>query len=380
MCISKFSKPDMRNKEVLVAGTSISTSVEHYYVYSYEHLDDLTFIRPPEAVDEDAEFRQALCHLQADIKALLSCHGWEGDGDLGIMWLPPFVDVGVEDTWGTYVWVVKQYNNGTSFIASPFELPFNRLHRQNRDHMVWDGMVPEGILRVSREGLAEQLDEIVPALEQDLVAIAALPVGSTVATHLFWSAPKGIWSQHSLAYLDDCYLRILIEVISDGNKSGLKLRKSRANLNPGNYLPDDFEGDVDGFFTLNGVISDMWATYKFEPFTLKLDMLLKPVGFAAEDSIVFELRKHVAMRNAVQHHEGWVSTQLLRDLGRSSIPVATATGAGQLEARTRIVFTVEEIRAFDRTLRRFAADLDEHVEARVASRAYSKPPADGGSG
>ena len=100
------------------------------FVYRYEHLDDLSFVRRPEDVYMDMG-PDALEQRRATVRAALLSAGWEGDGDLGLIWLPPFVDIGEEDTWGTYLWHVKQSNNGTSWIASECPLTFMRLEDQN---------------------------------------------------------------------------------------------------------------------------------------------------------------------------------------------------------------------------------------------------------
>jgi hypothetical protein len=64
------------------------------------------------------------------VKQRFASAGWEGDGEIQLMWLPPFVGAGAEDTWGVAVWFVKQDNNGTAFMASPVPLPFSRLLEQ----------------------------------------------------------------------------------------------------------------------------------------------------------------------------------------------------------------------------------------------------------
>ena len=54
--------------------------------------------------------------------------GWEGKGDIGLLWLPPFVfrfDPKVP-TKGVVVWHVKQVEDGTSWLMSPIPLPFEK--------------------------------------------------------------------------------------------------------------------------------------------------------------------------------------------------------------------------------------------------------------
>ena len=69
------------------------------YVYRYHHLDDLSFIRKPSDVFRELGPRE-LERLVEAVKTRFLVAGWEGDGNLGLIWLPPFVDAGIEDTWG----------------------------------------------------------------------------------------------------------------------------------------------------------------------------------------------------------------------------------------------------------------------------------------
>ena len=81
--------------------------IPRLYIYCYHHLDDLSFVRKPSEV-----FRELgpsdLKSLVDAVKSRFLSAGWEGDGNVGLIWLPPFVDTGIEDTWGTYLWHVKQ--------------------------------------------------------------------------------------------------------------------------------------------------------------------------------------------------------------------------------------------------------------------------------
>jgi len=347
--------------------------VEKYFVYEYQHLDDLRFLRSPEDVLYVDPGQPPVEQWVAKVDEFLRRHGWEGDGAIRIMWFPPFAPVGVQDTHGTYAWVVKQNNNGTSFIASGVELPFNRLLAQNRDHIVWQGLVPVGLARGGREMLVERLGNLSAALTSDLDAVASIGARSAGVRKALLERTQGQMVQELHALLDEVYLRLLVHVISEGNRSGLKLRKSSVNLNPANYQPDDGE-DTSDWFTLNGLVRDMWRDYKFEPFREKLDMLLRPVDFKMSAEADQVLRQHVAMRNSVQHHEGRLDASELKRLGVSTLELQGPGAANiTLKAGSEISFPLAELERFDRVLREFAAALDAHVEERVSGRFYVKP-------
>src|SRR4051812_25043262 len=104
-------------------------SVKNYFVYQYHHIDDLSAIIKPEnmyrwfGTNQAAEEQKKLEETVDEVGKLFFDNGWEGDGQIGMIWIPPFIDIGYdEDTWGSYLWHVKQNNNGTSFIASPVPL------------------------------------------------------------------------------------------------------------------------------------------------------------------------------------------------------------------------------------------------------------------
>lgn len=95
--------------------------VQKYLVYSYEHVDYMDFM--PLAKDA----LQVPPEILENIQRRLLKAGWEGDGEIRVLWLPPFAGVGVEDTFGHILWHVKQGNNGTSWIASSLPLRFPSL-------------------------------------------------------------------------------------------------------------------------------------------------------------------------------------------------------------------------------------------------------------
>jgi len=50
------------------------------------------------------------------IKESFKKDGWEGDGKINMIWIPPFL-YKHHDTYGFYIYHVKQLNNGISFLA-----------------------------------------------------------------------------------------------------------------------------------------------------------------------------------------------------------------------------------------------------------------------
>lgn len=105
------------------------SQVSKFYVYQYTFLDDLRFVREPTAELLDASEAESQ-ELIAAVGELFRAKGWEGDGKLGVLWLPPFLWTH-GDTHGTYVWHVKQLNNGISWLASRRPLSFPGIVEQN---------------------------------------------------------------------------------------------------------------------------------------------------------------------------------------------------------------------------------------------------------
>jgi hypothetical protein len=89
-------------------------------VYGFEYIDNLHFILPPNHV-----LSEPAPYIEAARAAFLSA-GWEGDGEIGLLWLPPFVfPLESQRPWlGVTAWHVKQLEDGISWLLSPVELPF----------------------------------------------------------------------------------------------------------------------------------------------------------------------------------------------------------------------------------------------------------------
>lgn len=100
------SKRQVRGVESIRMSTKFE-QLQGYTVYEYTFLDDLSFIQSPaafyEAISVTGRPDYSLDEVVGAVRARFLAAGWEGDGNIGVIWLPPFVDAGVEDTWGTYI-------------------------------------------------------------------------------------------------------------------------------------------------------------------------------------------------------------------------------------------------------------------------------------
>ena len=98
-----------------------SESVADYHIYRYEWIDFHDYEKP--ATDVLEGWSGAEDFLTAIMRRWLDL-GWEGDGTITTIWIPPFCIENMDSTRGVIVWHVKQLEDGTSWIASKHPLPF----------------------------------------------------------------------------------------------------------------------------------------------------------------------------------------------------------------------------------------------------------------
>jgi hypothetical protein len=106
--------------------------VETYFFTDYEYLDDLFFMPKAREVFRNWTHGEKLIQK---VEQKFRDRGWEGDGEMQLLWLPPFIAKsyfprrpipGTEwfhtDRCGFYALHVKQEEDGISFLASPKRL------------------------------------------------------------------------------------------------------------------------------------------------------------------------------------------------------------------------------------------------------------------
>jgi hypothetical protein len=98
-------------------------NIREVYVRDYHHIDWWHGITESEKLADLVEQNLLPCTQENARKAFLEA-GWEGDGTIMAIWIPPFV-FDEPDTVGALIWHVKQSNNGTSWLCAdyPYQFP-----------------------------------------------------------------------------------------------------------------------------------------------------------------------------------------------------------------------------------------------------------------
>lgn len=356
-------------------------TIKGYHVYTYTYLDDLSCIENPYDYFrlEPKEKIDDAVHL---IKERFLEYGWEGDGTIGIIWLPPFVDIGVEDTWGTYIWHVKQSNNGTSFLTCNYPLDFERLKEQNEEFEISyakKGLIPASIIQICINWFIESVNKVESDLNYSIHYLSGKPksdisesIKENLNTHY-----QGILVRYFKEFLDECYLQFLIEAIDRGNPHKIKLRKSQVKLDTLRYVPEqDLEDEeysiasAATWFTLKGLVGDMWKAYKWESFKTKIDMLFKSIDYEPVQKQLYEIKKHFILRNCVEHHEGCLNRDSLEQLGRKNIQMKGCSGIYVIDVWKPIFISEQEIYSFCGLLKEFVGSFHEYVKKRIPTIHY----------
>ena len=96
-------------------------TLKFYKVRAYEYIDNLCFtIAPSECLKNYTEYVKI-------VKEMFLEKGWRGDGEIELMWIPPFMLEEPETDnegciHGITVWHVKQNEDGISWILHPKNL------------------------------------------------------------------------------------------------------------------------------------------------------------------------------------------------------------------------------------------------------------------
>lgn len=94
--------------------------IRKFRIEHYEYIDNLHFMIAPSEFLDNAEAYISV------VRELFLEAGWEGDGEIKLLWIPPFC-IETDDTmWeypqGEVIWHTKQKSDGISWLAIPEKL------------------------------------------------------------------------------------------------------------------------------------------------------------------------------------------------------------------------------------------------------------------
>ena len=101
--------------------------LHEFYSYGFEHIDNRLFCISAEKL---LGTRTSQNYIQI-AKSRFSDMGWNGEGEVELLWLPSFVfpfEFNVPPI-GVVIWHVKQSEDGISYLLSPVKLPFEEFQR-----------------------------------------------------------------------------------------------------------------------------------------------------------------------------------------------------------------------------------------------------------
>jgi hypothetical protein len=114
------------------------SALREFQVYGYEWIDNLHFVRPlREFLETPRDYVQVA-------RARFLHAGWDGTGRIGLLWLPPFVfpPKNPVPPEGLVLWHVKQVSDGTSWLLSPVQLPFDEFMGHSTDERLIEKLFP----------------------------------------------------------------------------------------------------------------------------------------------------------------------------------------------------------------------------------------------
>lgn len=341
-----------------------------YIVLKYEHIDYYNYIPDPKMFfSSDEEYEEELIN----VKSYFVESGWEGDGEIGLIWLPPFLDEAKDSALGDLVWHVKQDNNGTSFLAFREIIQSAKLLDQNQTY-IDDGreMMPVHETYSEEKCLKNDLDNLQLRI-QEIKQINDSNVMSKELYQLTLGCIQNELISDFNYFIDECYLEFLQHVLTLNNPSNLKLRtiKSKVNLTGISSTADNMP--MDYWLTIQQIISSIWRDFKFMPFKDKFKEITSCVDFKVKQDIKDEINKHIVIRNCIQHHNWELVRDVLNTIGKKEIIIIQDNGESKAyKMWQKVELTYPEVESIINILDEFLTDYSIHVKGRVKSRTFIK--------
>lgn len=326
-------------------------------VEQYQFIDNLEHIIDPQ------ELGTCYTNKIEEVKKAFLENGWEGDGKIGLIWIPPFLE-GTNDTMGRYVWHVKQDNNGISFLGyEEAEYSFNELE----DDIKHCKKMTATITFDCTKGCLESIQKYRCNLDD----LAKIKHNTDLQEELYYITLNAIQNNivaSFIDYIDELYLRLLKHVFDSQNSDRLKLSKANIKL----PLDDISIGDdayIDSWLLIQQIESAIWKDFKFRPFKDKFKEICNAVDFKCNDELRNKIICHVEIRNSFQHHNGQLVDEIAKKIGQEYIDLLDENGKMiKIQKWKLIVLSIPEIQSFCDSLDNFIKDYEQHISNRMKDR------------
>lgn len=328
-------------------------------VETYQFIDNLQHIIPPKQIFEDSEYEliaEKVCKAFYDA-------GWEGDGDLGLIWLPPFLFEN-GDTFGEYVWHVKQDNNGISFLGyMEYRLPHPSSSATRATEECKEETITESLTNYVKER-AKYFRELIATVGNATIKADISSLHPLLLNSIQNQAVAGF-----IDYIDEIYLQLAEHVLGQDNPDKIKLTKAKVNLPLDEISSGVEDGYVDSWLTLKTITGALWRDFKFWPFREKIKEICSCVGFTCPNDIKSHIFKHIEIRNAIQHHNGQFTKDMKKALGIDNLEIFVDEHTKTvLKVWGYIELTPYEINLFLNSIEDFANEYEKHISQRMRTR------------
>ncbi|MBR6122669.1 hypothetical protein IKQ19_03560 [Candidatus Saccharibacteria bacterium] len=340
-------------------------------ILKYEFIDNLDARFDPLEVYGNSEETRNVVKKVAE---LFKRHGWEGDGEIKLIWLPPFLDEAHDPNFGEYIWHVKQKNNGTSFLGFQDEKQSTRLLDQNE--IIKDGtktIYPQSIVKAEYNTFLSMMRNKEAVFHQIINLSKDVKCDENMRLMLLSYFQNDIIALF-IDFLEECCLQLLIYVLSEGNASHLKLKfKGKINVELANLSDCSNEGG--DWLTLRTLISQIWHSQKNSSFENKLDFIIDSTNYQFNKSDKQRILMHVEIRNCIQHHMGQLHPKSLKLLKRDRIDILQDDGTIREQKEwEKIKLTISEISRLKEILIKFATAYELHIKKTISDRVMLHVP------
>ena len=326
-------------------------------VEQYQFIDNLQHIINPKEIGEEYE------NKVDDVKQAFLENGWEGDGEIGLIWLPPFVE-NSRNSFGTYVWHVKQDNNGISFLG------YEELERYDSEKVSSIKECEEETLTITSNVTKGCLD-IIKKNRANLDELNRLKQDNVYKESLYYITLNAVQNNivaSFIDYIEELYFCFLTYVIDGKNTDRLKLSKANVKF-PLDEISKDESRYIDSWLLIKQMESAIWRDFKFKPFKEKFREICNAVDFKCNE----ELRKiivcHVEIRNSFQHHEGQLHSDIIKMIGQDYLELLDEEEKiSKIELWDSIILSIPEVNRLCNCLEEFITTYEQHISVRMNER------------